>query len=185
MLASGAGGGVLAQHADDVGADAAQIHAQVLQHAHRYALALTDEAQEQVLGADVVVAQLTGLVPGQFQHALGTRGEGNLHRHEAGPAADDLLDLDARVFQADAQALERLGSNTGAFANQSQQNLLGANEVVAKPPRFFLRQHDDLDGFFCESLKHGAPLILQRIVVPVPGPRAPEWSLARHWANRL
>src|SRR3712207_7619760 len=55
--------------------------------------------------------------------------------------------------------------STRAFANQSQQNLLGANEVVAKPPRFFLREHDDLDGFLGKSLKHVAPLILQRILV--------------------
>ncbi|MOA07966.1 hypothetical protein D3C78_1276980 [compost metagenome] len=113
-----------------------------------------------MLGADVVMAQLTRFIPAQLEDALGARSERDLDGHEARAATDDLLDLDAGILQADAKALQGLGRHAGPFANQSQQNLLGANEVVAKPPRLFLGQHDDLDGFLSKSLKHVAPLIL-------------------------
>ncbi|MNY32904.1 hypothetical protein D3C86_1671500 [compost metagenome] len=157
MLAGAGGGGALAEHADDVGADARQVDAQVLEHANGHALALADQTQEQVLGADVVVAELPGLIPGELEDALGAGGEGDLHRHEAGAAADDLLDLDPRVLQADAHALEGLGGHTGALANQPKKDLLGADEVVTQAPGFFLRQHDHLDGFLSKSFEHFAP----------------------------
>jgi hypothetical protein len=40
---------------------------------------------------------------GELEHALGARREGDLARHEAAAAPDDLLDLDARLLQADAE----------------------------------------------------------------------------------
>ncbi len=54
--------GGLAEHADDLSADLGQVDTEVFQHASGHTLAFTDQAQEQVLSADVVVAQLTGLL---------------------------------------------------------------------------------------------------------------------------
>ncbi len=55
-----------------------QIGAQVLEHLGGDALALPDQAQQDVLGADVGVAQLARLVKGQLQHPLGPGREADL-----------------------------------------------------------------------------------------------------------
>ena len=52
--------GGFAEHADDLGAHLGQINPKVFQHAGGNAFAFADQAQEQVLRADVVVAELAG-----------------------------------------------------------------------------------------------------------------------------
>src|SRR6185369_1162555 len=49
-------------------AHALPVHAQLEQHLRGHALALADQAQEQVLGADVVVAQRARLLDRQLEH---------------------------------------------------------------------------------------------------------------------
>ena len=63
-----------------------------LEHAGGDALALADEAEEQVLGADVVVAEAAGLVDRQLDDALGARRQADLADDRAIAAADDELD---------------------------------------------------------------------------------------------
>jgi hypothetical protein len=48
------------------------------------------------------VPELARLLKRELQHALGARREGDLHRHKARAAADDLLNLDARLLEGDA-----------------------------------------------------------------------------------
>ena len=50
--------GGFAEHADHLGAHLGQINPKVFQHAGGNAFAFADQAQEQVLRADVVVAEL-------------------------------------------------------------------------------------------------------------------------------
>src|SRR5204862_3123898 len=52
-----------------------QVRAQLLQDLGGHALALADEPEEDVLGADVVVPELKGLPKRQLQHLLRPRGE--------------------------------------------------------------------------------------------------------------
>ena len=52
---------VARQQLDDLLTDAAQVGAELHEHLGGDALALADEAEEDVLGADVVVAELQGL----------------------------------------------------------------------------------------------------------------------------
>ena len=88
--AAGAGGGagllarcrpgplVARQQLDDLLADPGQVGAQLDEHLGGHALALTDEAEEDVLGADVVVAELQRLAQRQLEDLLGPRGEGDV-----------------------------------------------------------------------------------------------------------
>ena len=62
-------GAALAQDADDLVADLVQVDAQALEDAGGDPLALADEAQQQVLRADVVVAEAAGLVDRELDHA--------------------------------------------------------------------------------------------------------------------
>jgi len=54
------------QHLDHLLAHPVQVAAQLHQHLGGHALALTDEAEQDVLGADVVVAKLPGLTQRQL-----------------------------------------------------------------------------------------------------------------------
>ncbi len=74
------GAAVPGQQLDDLLADPAQVGPQLHQHLGRHTLALADESQEDVLGADVVVTQLEGLAERQLEHLLGTGGEGDVAR---------------------------------------------------------------------------------------------------------
>ena len=76
-------GARLGQDPDDLMAHLVQVDAQRLEHAGGDALTLADEAEQQVLRADVVVAQSARLVDGQLDDALGARGEPHLARRPA------------------------------------------------------------------------------------------------------
>eukprot|EP00976_Prorocentrum_cordatum_P101218 1192534-Prorocentrum_minimum.AAC.1 len=137
-----------------LGADLGGIGPEVLQHSPGDTLALADHAEQQMLGADVVVSQLTGLLQGKLEHTLGAGGERDLHRDEAGPAADDLLNLGTTLLQVQAHRLEHLGGNSGALADETQQDLLSAHVVVPQAPGLLLGQHHHLDGLLGEALEH-------------------------------
>ena len=74
-LAFTAGAFVSAQQLDDLLAHARQIGAQFHQHLCCDAFTLTDETEQDVLGADVVVAELQSFTQRQLEHLLGTRSE--------------------------------------------------------------------------------------------------------------
>ena len=57
-------------------------------------------------------------------------------------------------LDGDVEALEHAGRQALLFAQQPEQDVLGADVVVLERPRLFLREHDDLSGPFCESLEH-------------------------------
>src|SRR5829696_7140011 len=83
-LALGAGGGTRAalaaagarEHADDLVADLLGVGVEVEQDAGGHALVLAHEPEQDVLGADVVVAQAERLAQRELEHLLGPGGEG-------------------------------------------------------------------------------------------------------------
>ena len=84
--ATGGGAGLLLaartavarQQLDDLLAHTRQVGAQLHEHLRGDAFTLTDEPEEDVLGADVVVTELQRLAQRQLEHLLGTRGEGDV-----------------------------------------------------------------------------------------------------------
>ena len=158
--AAGAGLGrllalVAGQQLDHLLAHPGQLGAELDQHLGGNALTFTDQAEQNVLGPDVVVAELQRLAQTQLEHLLGARGERDVPRRRLLALADDLLDLAADALQRDAQRLQRLCSYTFAFMDKSQQDVLSADVVVVEHPGFFLRQDDDPAGTVGKSLKHG------------------------------
>src|SRR5690606_14955711 len=106
-----AGAAVAGEQLDDLLADPAEVGAQLHQHLGGHTLALTDEAEEDVLGADVVVAELQRLAERQLEDLLGPWGEGDVTRRRRAALADDLLDLAAHGLERDAERLEGLGGD--------------------------------------------------------------------------
>ncbi len=151
-LATTAGTG---QHADDLVADLLRVGVEVEQDARRDALVLAHEAEQDVLGADVVVAEAQRLAQRKLQDLLGARREGDLAGRDLLTGADDAHDLGAHALDGDVQALEHARSETLLLAQQAEQDVLRADVVVLERPGLLLGEDDHLAGPLCESLEHG------------------------------
>ncbi len=151
-LAAPAGTG---EHADDLVADLLGVGVEVEQDARGNALVLAHETQQDVLGADVVVAEAQRLAQRELEHLLGARCERNLPGGDLLAGADDPHDLRAYSLDRDVQALQHARGKALLLAQQSQEDVLGADVVVLERPRLLLRKYNHLPGPFCESLEHG------------------------------
>src|SRR5205085_500390 len=109
--------GVAGQELDDGLTHAVQIRAELLQDLGGDALALADQAEQDVLGADVVVTELQGLAEGELQDLLRARGERDVPRRRGLALTDDLLDLLADRLERDRQRLQRLGGDALALVD--------------------------------------------------------------------
>ena len=146
--------GVSGQELDHGLTDAVEIRSELLQHLSGDAFTLTDQPEQDVLGADVVVSELECLAERQLQDLLGTRGERDVTGGGCLPLADDLFDLLADGLQRDVQGFECLRSDALALVDQAEEDVLGADVVVVEHPRFFLRENHDAPGAIRESLEH-------------------------------
>ena len=110
----------LRQDADDLVADLVEVHAERLEDAGGDALALADEAEEQVLGADVVVAEPARLVDRQLDDPLGSRRQADLADDRPIAATDDELDRRPDLGQLDVHVLEDARGDALALADQAR-----------------------------------------------------------------
>ena len=110
-----------------------------------------------MLGADVAVAQLQGFTQRELQHLLGVRGKGDVPVRRRVALADHLFDLLAGGIQLHALRGERLGGHALTFADQAEQQVFGADVVVLKGPRLFLRQHDHAPCTVGKPFEHACP----------------------------
>ena len=134
-----------------------QVGAELHEHLGGDALALADEAEEDVLGADVVVAELQRLAQRELEDLLRRGRERDVTRRRRAALADDLLDLAAHGLERDAERLERLGGDALALVDQPEQDVLGADVVVVEQARFLLRQDDHPAGPVGEAFEQGSP----------------------------
>ena len=142
------------KHANHLGADLGQVDTEVLKHAGSDTFAFTDQTEQQVLCADVIVTKLASLFERKLQYPLGTGRKWDLDGNEAGSTADDFFNFNSSILEVDPHGFEDLGGNTCSLADQAEEDLLGTNEVVTKPAGFFLGQHDHLDGLLGKAFKH-------------------------------
>jgi hypothetical protein len=148
---------VSGQELDDLLADTAEIGAELDQYLRRDALALTDEAEQDVLRTDVVMAELECLTERKLEHLLGPRSKRNVTRWRRSALADDLLDLVADGLQRNAQRFERLGGDALTFVYEAEQNVLCADVAVIEQPGFFLGKNYDPAGPVGEAFEHVSP----------------------------
>ena len=149
-LAAAAGAG---QHPDDLVADLLGVGVEVEQDARRDALVLAHQAEQDVLGADVVVAERERLAQRQLEHLLGARRERDLAGGDLLAGADDPHHLGAHALDGDVERLEHARGEALLLAQQPEQDVLGADVVVLERPGLFLGQDDHLAGSLCESLE--------------------------------
>src|SRR5262249_32058329 len=118
------------EHPDDLVPDLLRVRVEVEQDARRDALVLADEPEQDVLGADVVVAERQRLAERQLEHLLRPRRERDLTRGALVALADDPRDLRAHLFDRDVERLEHTSRETLFLAQQPEQDVLGADVVV-------------------------------------------------------
>jgi hypothetical protein len=155
----GAGGGGLfalvpGEKLDDLLTHPVEVSAQLDQHLSRHALALTDEAEQDVLGADVVMAELKRLTQGQLQHLLGPRRERNVPARRLLALADDFLDLLAHTLKRNAQTFQCLRRHALSLVDQAKQDVLRTDVVVVEHPGLFLGQDDNPTRPVGKPLEH-------------------------------
>ncbi|CAI8161959.1 MAG: Uncharacterised protein [Synechococcus sp. CC9902] len=90
------------QHPDHLGAHFGEIHPEVFQHTSGNTFAFSDQTQQQVLGADVVMSELAGFLKRQFQYTFGPWSEWDFDGNETRPSADDLFNFNPGVLEVDA-----------------------------------------------------------------------------------
>ena len=161
-LAAPAGAG---EHPDDLVADLLGVGVEVEQDARGDALVLADQAEQDVLGADVVVAERERLAQRQLEHLLRPRRERDLAGGDLLTGADDPHHLGADPLDGDVERLEHPRGEALLLAQQPEQDVLGADVVVLEGPRLFLGEDDHLPGPLCESLEHsvGVSLVYQAV----------------------
>ena len=148
LAAAGAG-----EHADDLVADLLRVRVEVEQDPCGDAFVLAHEAEQDVLGADVVVAEGERLAQRQLEDLLGARRERDLAGGDLVALADDARDLRADLLHRDVERLEDARGETLLLAQQPEQDVLRADVVVLQRPRLVLRENDDLPCPFGESLE--------------------------------
>ena len=143
------------EHADDLVADLLGVGVEVEQDAGGDALVLAHQPQQDVLGADVVVAEAQRLAQRELEHLLGPRRERDLPGGDLLAGADDPHHLRAHALDGDVEALQHARGQALLLAQQPEKDVLGTDVVVLERPRLLLRENDHLPGPFCESLEHG------------------------------
>jgi hypothetical protein len=159
------------QQPDDLLAHQVQVGAQLRQDLRRDAVALADQAEQEVLGADVVVTERLRLAQRQLEHLLGPRRVRDLLLRLLLALADDLLDLLPHGVQADPQRFQGPRRDALALADQAEQEVLGPDVVVIESPGFVLRQVDRLSRPVGKPLKHPA--------------RRPSWPPLDLWSRYI
>jgi hypothetical protein len=145
-------GGVVEQ-ALDLGTHLVQRGAQVLEHVGGDALALDEQAQQQVLSADVRVPHPACLFEGDLDHLLDARRRNDLLDDDAFVAAQHGLDRLANLPDFDAQVVQDLRGETFTLPQQPQQKVLCADVAVMRPLGLLLRERQNLLGSLGESLE--------------------------------
>ena len=138
-------GHVAAQQPQRLRARLLQVDAGVGEHLRGDALLLAEQAEQQVLGADVGVVELARLGHRQLEHLLGARGVRQVGAGGGGRLSllDRLLDLLLDVLEVDVEVRSTRGDAL-ALADQAEQDVLGADVLVVQPGRFLARHLEDL-----------------------------------------
>src|SRR2546425_6773791 len=147
------------QNANDLGARSIQRNSQTLKHASRHAFALPNHAQEQVLGADVVMSHPPRFIDRQLDDLFRARSQPNLAHYGAVASSDYKLDSSPRLVQLDAHVSECLCRHSLALPNEPQEKMLSPDVVVVETQRLLLRQRKHPPralGELIEAVRHGA-----------------------------
>src|SRR5262249_24153250 len=150
---------LLVEQLDNVLAYGVQPHPLFHEDGGRHRPLLAEDAEEQVLGADVVVQEAVRFFGRKLQNALGFRAERNLDRGR------DLLadhrssfDFLPDVLERQMRAREDPAGQPFAFADESQEEVLGLNGDAAELTGLVPSEEEHSSGPFRVPFEHPAYL---------------------------
>ena len=169
---------LLVQERDDVLAHGVEAHPLFHEDGRRDRALLAQDAQEQVLGPDVVVQQAVGFLGGVLQDALGFGAEGDFDRGrdllaKHGPAFDFL----ANAFEGEVRAGENAAGQTLALANQPEEEMLGLNRDAAELTRLVPREEKNPPRSFRIAFEHPGLPMVYRVLPDIHYTTAPARSV--------
>jgi len=145
----------VAEEVEHLLSDVLELEAEVHQDLGRHAFLLPEQAEQDVLGADVVVVEVPGLLHRILDHLLGPGRLRELaHRDHVGPALDELLDFHADLPQVDVEILEDVGRDAAALLDQAEEHVLGADVLVVETLGLLIGQLHHLPRPVRETLVH-------------------------------
>ena len=146
---------LLVEQRDDVLADGVEAHPLLHEDRRRDGALFAQDAEQQVLGPDVVVQETVRFLGRELEDALGFRAEGNLDRGR------DLLaehrapfDFLADAFEGQVRPREDAARQPLALADQSQQEVLGLDGNAAELTRFVPREEEYAARSFRVAFEH-------------------------------
>ena len=119
---------------------------QICQCGQRDVLAFAQDAEQQMLGADIAGAHFVRGLYGQLDDALGARSHALRGGSVGRAAAGQLFDLLNKCLVGHACGSERLGRRAAAFTQQAEQQMLRADVAVAERCGRFLCKSQCLTG---------------------------------------
>ena len=150
---------LLAEQLLDVLADALQPHPLLHEDGGGDRALLAQDAEQQMLRADVVVQQPVGFVGRKLQHALRFGAEGNLDRGRHLLAEDRAaFDLLADAFERQVRAREDAARQPLALANQAKEQVLGLDGNAAELAGLIAGEEENPSRPFRIAFEHPACL---------------------------
>ena len=110
----------LAQDTGGLRADLLQVYTQTLQHAGRDALALSDQTEQEMLCANIVMVETTGFVNGKLNDLLRSGSQPYFTRCGSIAPSDDELDRRTDFVELYAEVCQYLGRKAVPFSDQPQ-----------------------------------------------------------------
>ena len=137
----------------DLAANLLEVCAEVLEDVGRDALTFDEQAEQQVLRADVVVAHASRLFKGDLDDLLDARRRDDLLDDDALVATEHRLNRAAHLVDLHAEVIEDLGRKSLALTEQTEQQMLCADVRVMRTLRLLLRKREHLLRPFGEALE--------------------------------
>ena len=157
----------------DLGAHLLEVRAKVFQDVRSDALALDEQAEKQVLCADVVVAHPPRFLERDLDDLLDARRRNDLLDDDPFVSTEDRLDRLADFADLHAKIVQNLGGKAFTFTEQTQEQVLCADIAVVRSFCFFLSERQNFLGPLSKSLKR------------IQGPFPPGLLLLLRWGQHL
>jgi hypothetical protein len=105
---------------DDVRPHLLQAEAKAFQHSCPYALALPEQSQEEVFGAEIGVVEAPRFIDGKLHHSLRSWGQAYFAGHKVIPTANNAFDGLTRLVEINPHAREHLAGHAFPLTKQAK-----------------------------------------------------------------
>ncbi len=132
------GGKIGIEFLEDFVAGALDVDLEGLQHARGHAVAFAQQAEQDVLGADVAVIECLRFLAREREDFLHARSIRDITRHlGVGTGTDLLFHFDADGLQVEAELLQHIDRDTLAELDQAEEQVLRAHVIMIEAVRLF------------------------------------------------